>query len=184
MKSIRNLVFETNSSSTHSLTIRRLSEDIKDIPRNVELNICKEIPFISNQAIVSEMDKLRYMVSLVALLMDYESDRDYFGVEAYSYWGPKAAEGWKKYKNQILEFPWLVWLCEVVKEERNTTLVFENTFSNFPYISETDCFEDEYVWEVLGLATKEIYEKDRVKELFRDLIFNPNIILEDLVEEH
>ena len=184
MKSIRNLVFETNSSSTHSLTIRRLSDDVKDIPCNSTLNICKEVSFVSNQSVISEMDKLRYMVGLIALQMDYEADRDYFGTEYYSYWGQKSDEGWKKYKKNILEFPWLVWLCEVIKEERNTDLVFEKNVTEFPYISEKHSFEDDYVWEVLKLEKSEMYEKDKIKDLFRDLIFNPNVVLEDSVEEY
>ena len=184
MKSIRRNVFETNSSSTHSLTIRRLSEDYRDIPCDVELDICKEVSFISNQSAVSEMDKLRYVVGLIALQMDYECDRDYFGVGAYGYWGEKANEGWKKYKNKILEYPWLVWLSELIKEERNTTLIFNKCYSEFPYISGFDSFEDEYVWEVLGLTKENMLDKETVKSLFKDIIFNSSIILEDSVEEY
>ena len=184
MKSSRNLVFETNSSSTHSLTIRRLSETCYDIPKDSILDICKEVRFISDETVSSEMEKLRYIVGLVALLMDYEADNDYFGKDYYSYWGPKSDEGWKKYSKQILEFSWLVWLSEVVKEERNTTLYFEKKMSDFPYISQKDSFEDEYVWEVLGLTRENMYDKEIVKELFRDIIFNPTIVLEDTVEEY
>ena len=185
MKSIRNLVFETNSSSTHSLTIRRLTDEDKSIPYDTELDICASVDFQGDDLIMSEMEKLRYMVQMVALQMDYEADRDYFGVDTYRYWGEKAKEGWKKYKNKILEFPWLVWLCEVVKEERNTTLVFSEKYnSNFPYISAFDTFEDAYVFEVLGLNKQNMYDKEKVKAIFKDIIFNPNVILEDKDEEY
>lgn len=185
MKTIRNLVFETNSSSTHSLTIRRLTDKNRDIPRDIELNICKEVDYQGSDTIMTEMEKLRYMVEIIALQMDYEADRDYFGVDTYRYWGEKAKEGWEKYKKHILEFPWLVWLCDIVKEERNTTLVFTNDYSeNFPYISAFDSFEDEYPYEAIGLSKQDMYNEEKVKELFRDIIFNPNVILEDKDEEY
>ena len=185
MKSIRNLVFETNSSSTHSLTIRRLSEDNRNIPYDTELNICEEVAYQGCDTIMNEMDKLRYMVQIIALQMDYEADNDYFGVGVYSYWDEKAKEGWKKYKDKIMVFPWLVWLCDVVKEERNTVLVFDNKHSTeFPYISAFDSFEDEYAFEVIGLNKQNMYDEETVKALFKDIIFNPNVILEDKDEEY
>lgn len=185
MKRVRNLVFETNSSSTHSLTIRRLSEDKRTIPYDSKLNICEEVDYQSSDTIMNEMDKLRYMVQMIALQMDYESSNDYFGTETYRYWGEKAKEGWKKYKKNILAFPWLVWLCEIVKEERNTTLIFEGKYNNdFPYISDFSSFDDEYPFEAIGLNKKNVYDEKTVKDLFRDIIFNPNVILEDKNEEY
>ena len=77
MKSIRNLVFETNSSSTHSLTIRRLSEDKRTIPYDSKLNICEEVDYQGSDTIMNEMDKLRYMIQMIALQMDYEASNDY-----------------------------------------------------------------------------------------------------------
>ena len=70
MKSIRNLVFETNSSSTHSLTIRRLSEDKRTIPYDSKLNVCEEVDYQGSDTIMNEMDKLRYMVQMIALQLD------------------------------------------------------------------------------------------------------------------
>lgn len=185
MFKIRNKVFETNSSSTHSLTIRKLSAHQTTIPENSELDICKEIKFVSNETAVSEMQKLRYLVGLIALYMEYKADHsEAFDEGYYGFYGEKSTVGWRRYQKDIFSFPWLVWLCEVVKEERDTILFFDKNVSDFPYISEVDGFEDEYVWDALEISKADRDNKEVVKEKFREIIFNPNIILEDIVEEH
>lgn len=185
MLKVRHQVYETNSSSTHSLTIRKLSSKQTTIPENSEFDICREIGFVSNETAVSEMQKLRYLVSLVALYMEYKADHnEAFDDDYYGYYGEKSTAGWRRYQKDIFSFPWLVWLCEVVKEERDTILFFDKNVSDFPYISETDGFEDDYVWEVLGFSKEDRDNKDIVKEKFREIIFNPEIILEDKVEEY
>lgn len=185
MIKVRNWVFETNSSSTHSLTIRKTPHSHSVIPENSELDICREVEFISNQTAVSEMEKLRYLVSMIALYMEHQADHgEAFDEDYYSFYGEKSTAGWRRYQKDIFSFPWLVWLCEVVKEERDTILFFDKNVTDFPYISEKDGFEDEYVWEALGLSRANKDNKEVVKELFRDIIFNNNIVLEDAVDEY
>ena len=184
MKKIRPIVFETNSSSTHSLVIHKFNQTNNEIPRNAELDICKELKSLSNNLIVGEMYKLRYLVSLIALHLEEESYDGYFGKDANSYWGEKAQEGWEKYQDEIMKYPWITWLCDIVKEECNTTLIFNPCYSEFPYISDFTYFEDETTWRLLGLCKSEIYNEDRVKSVFRNIIFNPSIVLEDRVDEY
>ena len=64
-------------------------------------------------------------------------------------------------------------------------MIFEGKYnSEFPYISSFNSFEDEYPFEAIGLNKKNMYDEETVKALFRDIIFNPNVILEDKNEEY
>jgi hypothetical protein len=185
MKSIRNTVFETNSSSTHSMTIRRIPENEVKIPFGVEkYDICQVKELGYNKVVVGEVQKLRYLIAFVAsrIIEDVDDGVLELSEEYYSYWGNKADLGWEKFKKNILQHFWVIWISEVVKEERNTSLVFDKVCDEFPYISEVYSFEDSFSYEMLDISRKDMNDEKRVKEVFRDIIFNPNIVIEDRVE--
>ena len=75
MKQIRRKVFETNSSSTHSITIAKKTEiKEKTIPRNYEsIYLVKEIGDVGGgeceyelNVHMDEEDKLRYIINMIA----------------------------------------------------------------------------------------------------------------------
>lgn len=186
MKNYRIGVFETNSSSTHSLTIRRITSQVGEIPKNEEnYNICDNVALPYNESVFGEVQKLRYLVGLIAGRIDEAANNeDYFEGEYYTYWGNKSEEGFKKYKEEILNYPWLVWLNDIIKEKCGTTLYYYKNQTEFPYISETQRFEDDYSYELLGISKEDIYNEEKVKAIFEDIIFNPLVVLEDKDEEY
>ena len=187
MKKIRKKVFETNSSSTHSMTIYKAEEMFAKIPQNEEnYDICKVLDVAYNKVVIGEVSKLRYLLALISarVIEDVEDGNLELVEEYYSYWGAKSDEGWLKFKDAIITHCWIEWLCELIKEKCNTTLIFSKTSDRFPYISDIYSFEDYSVSEMLGIHKKDVRNKEVVKKLFEDIVFNPNIIIEDRVDEH
>ena len=72
---------------------------------------------------------------------------------------------------------------DILKEKCGTTLSFYKNQTEFPYISEVHRFEDDYSYELLGIAKKDIYNEEVVKSVFEDIIFNSLVVLEDKDEE-
>ena len=178
MKIVRKNVFETNSSSTHVLTIHK-SEDIdKKIPRNVEnLKIC-EIDFYEHREFLTgELLKLRFLVELIAL----ELSDEWAFCEKHSL-DYKDLKDWNKIKDLFLGQNYFKWLNEVIKEECNTTLEYTKTSSYFPFISEGFAFEETYVPNGFFDKTRK-NDEEYVKGLYKEIIFNDNIVISDKNEE-
>ena len=187
MKTIRNNTFETNSSSTHSLVIHNFEGSNFHIPKGVEdYNICDN-ESADGSLFVGETRKLRYLLGIIASQIKYEADRDYFGVSNwYAYWGEKSKEGWNLFGDKILNFPWIKWLNEVVKDKCDTTLYLYRRYTEFPYFAEGESYDMEQneVYEMLGIDKKDMFNESVVKAAFENIIFNPNVIIEDIFEEY
>ena len=186
MKVYRKSIFETNSSSSHTLVIHKIDDKLKKIPCNVDnFEICKCVNLPFDTWAISEVDKLRFVVGIIASwLSSYEVERSgYIDGNTYLYDGKKYQEGFEIYKDKILNFNWLVWLCELIKERCNTTLSFPCICRSFPYISDTVSYEDG-VLEELDIDRSKLNDKKYMKAYFENLIFNECIILEDRYEEY
>ena len=186
MYSERKSVFETNSSSTHSMTLRTVNNIQASIPIDCPaFNICESVKLEYNKTLFTECDKLRYLVALIAeqIIADAEDGKlgDMDGY--YSYWGEKGAEGWRKFKDVILNHKWVVWLTELVKEKCNTDLVLHYEDDRFPYISYFNAYDDCYIFEVLGVDESKLYDEKTIKNKFEDIIFNPLVVIEDKITE-
>lgn len=187
MKTIRNCIFETNSSSTHSLVIHNFDSNNNAIPKGVEnYNICDN-ESADGSLFVGEQRKLRYLLGIIAAQIMYEADHDYFGVSNwYAYWGNKSEEGWKLFGDKILNYPWIKWLNEILKEKCDTTIYLYRRYTEFPYFAETESYDQdsEEIFEMMGIDKKDMSNESVVKAAFENIIFNPNVIIEDIYEEH
>ena len=174
-RQIRRGVFETNSSSTHSVSIfSRKTRKYSDIPKNSEIIIDGNYEYGTD--IFDEMGKLNYIVTMLASIVEYKLDYD--ELEEMSF-------------NEMVELNWFKWLAEVVKEESNTDVIYEcpvswrgTPVSSSPYY-DTSYDEDstiEYIFTDgdLDMMNNEEKFKERVKEI----IYTESIVIEDKENEY
>lgn len=175
-RQIRVGVFETNSSSTHSVSIHNRGKlQYSDIPRDSEVVLDDTYSYGTD--IFDELGKLNYVVTMLASICEARMDYDELEIE-------KSFEA-------MIGLDWFKWLAEVVKEESNTDVIFKcPTYRNgekktyFPYY-DTTYDEDESVEEIFtngyyGIMGNEINFKERVK----DIIYNREIVIEDKENEY
>lgn len=184
MKNIRKSVFETNSSSSHSLTIYRGEGLYKKIPINMQdFDINKETCLIYNKSIVGELDKCRYLLSLIGLRMyNCVYQNEFLTSDILKYYGDKLPKIIEANKAEILKFNWLVWLEEIIKERCNTTFIYSYVDDDFPFILDCQIYEDLDLLDVLGISEEDCNNEEVIKALFTDIIFG-NVILADTSED-
>ncbi len=173
-KIIRNKVFETNSSSTHTITIYKKEVETKPkLPVNSR-NKC----YLSQQKVAcsDKMEKVGYV---------YDNEVDKAGyslnlISGYLFMNKSLVQEDLTFEEYI-SIKQFVWLKEMLEEETNTEFVFVKPIhkDNCPYftmaISSYDCinaFKTEDYWE----------DKTKFKDYFRNLIFNDNMEIEDVDE--
>lgn len=183
MKKFRRNVFETNSSSTHSLSVIQVDDVNLEIPKNMEnFDVCssRAIPF--DTIAINQQDKLRLILSLIAARIhecEYNLEiAEFFDGYDVSLIYNLSGEDKEKIFKRILEFPWLLWLQEVIKEESNTTLLLEMQVKEFPYFSGFIAFEEKVI-NVLDISKEQARDKDYMKALFKNWIYNSKIVLLD-----
>ena len=208
MKTIRTKCFETNSSSTHSVSIRmrKQEEVINNIPRN------SKKPFQITEYLVSDGEETETVINtlmsenyktffifavivekLREILDDSDKEEEIIaslcgGVD-YNLNG--SDDELKQFYQTLLteKLIYTRWLKEVVYEETGTEIVFKipNTIDWFPYMltpynSETDDHEDEFYSELI--STIENNDEIKFKALAHEIIFNKEIIIVDKDEAY
>lgn len=185
MKLVRNNVFETNSSSTHSISICRYEKPQENnIPRNY-----KDVYMVSEFGDVggsdetyacdthnTEVSKLRFLINMIASV--YE-DSELYGDWSYE---RKDDEVYKKeYFRKLITQDLFVWLKEVVFEETGTEIEIEMPSNNwFPYFEQTYT-EYDSIENMLDIEKDENgkYNKDKFKTRIKDIIFNSKVYIEN-----
>ncbi len=185
MKLVRNNVFETNSSSTHSISICRYEKPQENnIPRNY-----KDVYMVSEFGDVggsdetyacdthnTEVSKLRFLINMIASV--YE-DSELYGNWEYE---RKDDEIYKKeYFRKLITQDLFVWLKEVVFEETGTEIEIEMPSNNwFPYFEQTYT-EYDSIENMLDIEEDENdkYNKDKFKTRIKDIIFNSKVYIEN-----
>ena len=185
MKLVRNNIFETNSSSTHSITISRYERPTENnIPRNYE-----GIYTVSQYGDVggsdetyacdthnTEVSKLRFIINMIASIYedsDLYNEWEYDKKDDIEY----TIEQFNKLINQDL----FIWLKEVVYEKTGTTIEFEQPSYNwFPFF-ETTYSEYDSLENLLDIEKDENgnYDKDKFKARVRDIIFNNKVYIKN-----
>ena len=167
MEQIRRGVFETNSSSTHSITITKWQKPKeKLIPRNYNsIYIVEEYGDVGGgeceyvlHTHYDEVDKLRYIVNMLATVYD-----NIIGSENFIL---------------LVNRDLFVWLKEVVQEETGTRIEFEKPNSKyFPYF-ETTYSDEEDIRDLLDLTeVGDSFDKEKFKARVREIIFNKDIVI-------
>lgn len=185
MKLVRNNVFETNSSSTHSISICRYEKPQENnIPRNY-----KDVYMVSEFGDVggsdetyacdthnTEVSKLRFLINMIASV--YEDS------ELYENWEYERRDDEiykKEYFRRLITQDLFVWLKEVVFEETGTEIEIEMPSNNwFPYFEQTYT-EYDSIENMLDIEEDENgkYNKDKFKTRIKDIIFNSKVYIEN-----
>lgn len=185
MKLVRNNVFETNSSSTHSISICRYEKPQENnIPRNY-----KDVYMVSEFGDVggsdetyacdthnTEVSKLRFLINMIASV--YEDSELY---ENWEYERRDDETYKKEYFRKLIIQDLFVWLKEVVFEETGTEIEIEMPSNNwFPYFEQTYT-EYDSIENLLDIEEDENgkYNKDKFKARIKDIIFNSKVYIEN-----
>lgn len=172
-RQIRCRVFETNSSSTHSVSIYNHGAEAKEIPKDSRIVISTRK---NEGTLYSELDKLNHIVVLLASIVEHKHDYEELEIKSFE---------------EMINLSWFKWLAEVVKEESNTEIVYEKpTYWNgkekthVPYY-DTTYDDDENIENIFTDYDKTILLNEvKFKERVKDIIYNPTMIIEDVEEEY
>lgn len=166
MIKVRKNVFETNSSSTHSISIDRLSNNgfkYKDIPKNKDIYI-DETEFDKCGINITEWTKLNALIDFV---IGYYNETDIF----------------KEYNDNVTrkvdtEKPLFNIIKKLIKDECNSEITF-SFYGRYRY--ETDDYEKNSLL-ILGLLNESTEEQ--IYDRFKEIVFDPEINFNHGVNEY
>lgn len=169
-RKIRVGVFETNSSSTHSVSIYNRSKRVfSDIPRDSEVIL--DDSHSTGMEIFDEIGKLNFIVTMLASIVERKCDYEELEVKSFE---------------EMVNLNWFRWLAEVVKEESNTEVIYNcpKYSSYLPYYDTTydECKSIESIF--VGGNSDVMCDETKFKERVKDIIYNPSVIIEDKENEY
>lgn len=189
MELIRNSIFETNSSSTHSLIIESKKEFIpKTIPRNSKEIFMVDEYGVANggdedlvvHKIIDEVDKLRFTCNVLATICDDGSDRYdklFEGYDWQTYYNSDDKISYiKPFWDRMINCDLFTSLKEAVFEVTGTQIDFIQPDTSIPFY---DCvyIENDSLDKLFHI--NDPFDKEDFKSFIKDLIFNENIIITD-----
>lgn len=182
MKTIRNSTFETNSSSTHSITIEYNSiKKESNIPRS------SEEPYILSavrgtfsddyfdDTYVTEIDKAGFVLNIIASISEDVLDYDEYRIEDRD-----DKSSIDESYNRLINTKLFTWLKEVIFDETGTHIEFERPDSSYYPFFNTIYSEHSSLAYLLGLVDDRYdnidsiddIDKDKFKDKIWDIIFN------------
>ena len=157
MLKIRKNVFETNSSSTHSISIERISNNnfkYINIPKNKNIYINKP-EFNMDGDNITEWTKLN---ALIDFIIGYYNETDIFKEENYNF-----------VREVDTEKPIFNIIKKIIKDECNSELTIP--FYDRYFYRTDNCGKNSLY--ILGLNDESTEQE--IYDCFKDIIFNPNI---------
>ena len=189
MEKIRRHTFETNSSSTHTITISKYQKPREEnIPRNLTRTTGKVFDIVEYgdcggddetyacDTMRTEVEKLSFIINMVASVA---SDLYYNSEDYDDLWDSNKVEDNEYITqcfNKFVSMDLFIWLKEAVLEETGTMINYVQPESNWFPFYETTYDENDGVEEILCANDKEKF-KNRVKEI----IFDGDIVIENEV---
>ena len=176
-RQVRRGVFETNSSSTHSISIYHRGElKYSDIPKDGKIVIDDTLGYGTD--IFDEVGKLNYVITMIATICEHKDDDGDLPVSNPSF-------------EEMINLKWFKWVSDVVKQESNTEVVYDypryrdgSLKTCFPYY-ETTYDERCSVESILTDGdTSMIDDEEKFKKRVKDIIYNRNIVIEDKENEY
>lgn len=174
-RKIRRSVFETNSSSTHSVSICHRGKLVHaDIPK--ESVVVIDGKYATGTDIFDELGKLNFVVTILASIVERQCDYDELNIKSF---------------DEMINLNWFKWLAEVIMEDSNTELVYKHPLdwqgkecTWVPYYDTT--YDEHYSIEDIFTDDNDsvLTDKDLFKARVRDIIYNPEIIIEDKENEY
>ena len=191
-QSIRIETFETNSSSYHTLSIRKVSEKpIKreivvgqDLVINNHINY-KTIGWTESYSFIgtSSYEKAQLILRFIGYYLDdafddieelkplYEDEKGNWNIDKRR----------QAFKDHFYEFPLIQAYVKAVKrfigEDKNVIIEFNEHSS--PYIESVDD-ENKSTYEIFGVAEEDLSDVNKMTDVFYNIIFNPDV---EMIEE-
>lgn len=170
MKQVRNSVFETNSSSTHSLVISKHGDNIKDYYINEELVFGEygwEVDSLRDPS-----SKAEYLLTTIQYVEEKAKEIPYLHyVEDGEQYAKNKSEYYKLMFEAVLESKYTKWILEVIESKTGITPVLgmlQNTWHPLGYIDHQSLspsiFEDEF--DLFSMS--EIDFKNKVDDILFD----------------
>lgn len=171
MKIIRKNVFETNSSSSHSIVISNKENKTMKFPR--KSNDVFKLDYVAPSCcdsssdyefLTTEVSKAGYLLCIIASYLEYGADEDIIDFEKVR----------TLTFNDIYEVKQFKWLKELIEEETDTVIEFEPNSrrrDSFPFYPVT--YDDES--DITELFCFDWEDENSFKIYMKDIIFNPNI---------
>ena len=200
MKQIRQGLFETNSSSTHSVSIGPIKkkEINKNIPRNITLYEIPEYRVANGHEestvcniLMTEVSKLSFLFNVIATCIknEYEDYNDYIVTTFSCLCERPVSESdvvdQRKAISQDLIY--MRWLREMVQEETGTLIKIpipeEKRYNEFPYFDTLYSEDSDAFYDELNKSIQDSNE-ELFKALCREIVFNTEIIIEDTDEAY
>lgn len=157
MIKVRRNVFETNSSSTHSISIERISNNnfkYINIPKNKNIYINKP-EFNMDGDNITEWTKLN---ALIDFIIGYYNETDIFKEENYNF-----------VRKVDTEKPIFNIIKKIIKDECNSELTIP--FYDRYFYRTDNCGKNSLY--ILGLNDESTEQE--IYDCFKDIIFNPDI---------
>ena len=167
-RKIRRGVFETNSSSTHTITIYNRGElKYSDIPKNSQIIIDGTHEF--GTEIFDEVGKLNFIVTILASILEAKY---YNEIENMTF-------------ESMTKYDWFKWLAEVVQEESNTLVIYKCPKNykgeDVKYAPFYETTYDEYSsLEYILMGNKSSIDDEKVfKRKIKEIIYDKGYVIEN-----
>jgi hypothetical protein len=177
MINIRRSVFETNSSSTHSISIIKNQEKFyKRIPRNSSAeykveeygDIGSSDDYYAENEHYDEVDKLRYIINMIASFYEYDDDD-------WDYSRKNDDEYVNECFDKLLRRNLFIWLKEVVKEETGTNIKIVQPYSRYYPFFEITWSDDINIKQLFKIEDDN--DEEAFKKRIKEIIFDKDIII-------
>ena len=185
---IRQGTFESNSSSTHSISIVNKEKDvISTFPRNSEYCIWLEPSEVANgeerisviYKMMSEVAKAKFILNVITSYIDHNEDK-YPEIAYWIDYDNRIPNNNRNFETLIKQKPF-VWFKEILEEETGTEFKFEKPIDDyFPYYSYLH--DDDR--ELEDIFKCDWQNEKSFKNFMRNIVFNDDIIIVDTDEPY
>ena len=191
MINIRKHTFETNSSSSHTISLSKPTPPVHDdIPKNTTFKVEPyDSPLANGHEDYTEVfvyrtqvAKLRYLVHVIVSVLYEDVPKKYlteFAEQLNDWRYRETSEDKEKYADSFYAIDQFRWLKDAVYEETGTTIEIErNTDSSFPFW-ETVYDEDSSLLTVFDFTSQSWNDETLFKANVKNIIFNDDIVIHD-----
>lgn len=184
MKIIREGVFETNSSSSHSIVIKKRVFHESNIPLNLDNYIVSEMGDVSyseEQVDIdrhyTQVDKLRFVLNMLASVCEHlYNDDKMFKDYNYDDSDCHSKEYMDKFWNEMISSVYFRTLQDLVFEETGTHITFERPTSNYIPFYDAIYSEDQDVEDFLNID-EDNFDVDKFKKRLKEIIFDEDMVI-------
>lgn len=192
-QTIRLDTFETNSSSYHTLSIRKISERPakREIIAGEDLVINNRIEYLClgyTDSYLFTAESSYEKAQLILRFIGYYLDDAFDDIEELKPLYTNEKGNWdlakreQVYKEHFYEFPLIQAYIKAIKrfigEDKNVTIIFNEKGS--PYIESVDD-ENKCTCEIFGVEDEDLSNIDKMTDVFYNILFNSDV---EMIEEY